>query len=161
VTFEAAINQRGSPVLHDRLVDAARALFAVRLKCCGRVDELLSHVDRAFAILLGNARGFIEELQNCLARGIETISVGRVSGCGHSHGLLLIRFNRHLPQAKLWRLASHQLRAAENRIAELEAEAATCQNQAERAEQWLHKVYTEIEDRFPHRAQALRGAPQR
>ena len=56
---------------------------------------------------------------------------------------------------------SHQLQAAENRIAELEAEAATCQSQAERAEQWLHKVYTEIEDRFPHRAQALRGAPQR
>jgi len=43
---------------------------------------------------------------------------------------------------------SHQLRAAENRIAELEAEVAAYQDQAERAEQWLHKVYTEIEDRF-------------
>ena len=56
---------------------------------------------------------------------------------------------------------SHQLRAAEDRIAELEAEAATFQNRAERAEQWLHKVYTEIEDRFLHRAQALSGALQR
>jgi uncharacterized protein YlxW (UPF0749 family) len=43
---------------------------------------------------------------------------------------------------------SHQLRAAQQRISELEAEVAAYQNQAERAEQWLHKVYTEIEDRF-------------
>jgi hypothetical protein len=43
---------------------------------------------------------------------------------------------------------SHQLRAAEDRIAELEAEVAAYQDRAERAEQWLHKVYTEIEDRF-------------
>ena len=56
---------------------------------------------------------------------------------------------------------SHKLRAAEDRIAELEAEAASCQEQSERAEQWLHKVYIEIEDRFLHREQALRGVPQR
>ena len=43
---------------------------------------------------------------------------------------------------------SHQLRAAEDRIAELEAEAAAYQDRAERAEQWLHRVFTEIEDRF-------------
>jgi len=43
---------------------------------------------------------------------------------------------------------SHQLRAAEDRIAELETEVTAYQHQAERAEQWLHKVYTEIEDRF-------------
>jgi molecular chaperone GrpE (heat shock protein) len=43
---------------------------------------------------------------------------------------------------------SHQLRAAENRIATLEAEVESYRNRAERAEQWLHKVYTEIEDRF-------------
>src|SRR5262245_11570066 len=43
---------------------------------------------------------------------------------------------------------SHQLRAAEDRIAELEAEVTAYQEQAERAEQWLHRVYTEIEDRF-------------
>jgi hypothetical protein len=43
---------------------------------------------------------------------------------------------------------SHQLRAAEGRIAELEAELAAYQDRADRAEQWLHKVYTEIEERF-------------
>ncbi len=43
---------------------------------------------------------------------------------------------------------SHQLRAAEDRIAELEAEVGMYQDKADRAEQWLHKVYTEIEDRF-------------
>ena len=43
---------------------------------------------------------------------------------------------------------SHQLRAAKQRISELEAEVASSQDQAERAEQWLHKVYTEIEERF-------------
>jgi len=43
---------------------------------------------------------------------------------------------------------SHQLRAAEDRIAELEAKVAAHQERADRAEQWLHTVYTEIEDRF-------------
>jgi regulator of sigma D len=43
---------------------------------------------------------------------------------------------------------SHQLRAAEQRITDLEAEVETHRDRAERAEQWLHKVYSEIEDRF-------------
>jgi hypothetical protein len=43
---------------------------------------------------------------------------------------------------------SHQLRAAEDRIAELEAAVATYQERADRAEEWLHKVYSEIENRF-------------
>ena len=43
---------------------------------------------------------------------------------------------------------SHQLRAAEDRIAELEAEVTAYLERADRAEQWLHRVYTEIEDRF-------------
>ena len=43
---------------------------------------------------------------------------------------------------------SHQLRVADDRIAGLEAELRTYRERAERAEQWLHKVYTEIEDRF-------------
>src|SRR6476660_2079934 len=43
---------------------------------------------------------------------------------------------------------SDQLRAAEDRVAELEAELTAHQERAERAEQWLHRVYTEIEDRF-------------
>ena len=43
---------------------------------------------------------------------------------------------------------SHQLRAAEDRINELEAEIEAYRDRAERAEQWLHKVYTEIEERL-------------
>ncbi len=56
---------------------------------------------------------------------------------------------------------SHQLRAAEDRIAELEAEIGMYQEKADRAEQWLHKVYTEIEDRFLRQDDGHRGAPQR
>jgi hypothetical protein len=56
---------------------------------------------------------------------------------------------------------SHQLRAAEDRIAELEAEVAAYREQAERAEQWLHRIYTEIEDRFLRQGDNRRGAPQR
>ena len=53
---------------------------------------------------------------------------------------------------------SHQLRAAEDRIAELEAEVGIYQDKADRAEQWLHKVYTEIEDRFLRQDNGRRGA---
>ena len=51
---------------------------------------------------------------------------------------------------------------AEGRIAELKAEAAAYQERAERAEQWLHRVYAEIQDRFLRQDQnARRGVPQR
>jgi hypothetical protein len=43
---------------------------------------------------------------------------------------------------------SHQLRAAENRIAELEADVRYYQDRCERANQWLHKIFSEIEERF-------------
>ena len=43
---------------------------------------------------------------------------------------------------------SHQLHAAEARIAELESEVQLYRDKAERAEEWLHKVYTEIEERL-------------
>jgi chromosome segregation ATPase len=59
---------------------------------------------------------------------------------------------------------SHQLRAAEDRVAELEAEITAYQDRAERAEQWLHRVYTEIEERFLQQSEtrrAMSGAPQR
>jgi hypothetical protein len=57
---------------------------------------------------------------------------------------------------------SDKLRAAEGRIADLEAEAAAYQEQAQRAEQWLHRVYTEIEERFLRQEQnARRGVLQR
>ena len=56
---------------------------------------------------------------------------------------------------------SHQLRAAEDRIAELEAEVNIYREKADRAEQWLHRVYTEIEDRFLKESNGQRGVPQR
>jgi hypothetical protein len=59
---------------------------------------------------------------------------------------------------------SHQLRAAEDRMAELEAEVTAYQERANRAEQWLYRVYTEIEDRFLQQSDgrgAMNGAPQR
>jgi hypothetical protein len=49
---------------------------------------------------------------------------------------------------------SDQLRAAEQRVADLEAEAERHRDRAERAEQWLHKVYSEIEERFLRQARA-------
>jgi flagellin-like hook-associated protein FlgL len=52
---------------------------------------------------------------------------------------------------------SQQLRAAEDRIAELEAELAAYQERADRAEQWLHRVYTEIEERFLRQDDGRRG----
>ena len=51
---------------------------------------------------------------------------------------------------------SHQLHAAEGRVAELEAEVELYRDKADRAEQWLHKVYTEIEDRFIRRPEEKR-----
>jgi hypothetical protein len=48
---------------------------------------------------------------------------------------------------RAWKL-SHQLNAAEDRITELELKVATYRQKAERAEQWLHRVYAEIEGRF-------------
>ena len=55
---------------------------------------------------------------------------------------------------------SHELRAAEGRIAELEADAQTYQERAERAEQWLHKIYTDVEERFIKRPEEKRRAVQ-
>jgi molecular chaperone GrpE (heat shock protein) len=43
---------------------------------------------------------------------------------------------------------SNQLRAAQDRIAELEAELHLSRERAERAEEWLTKISTEIEDRL-------------
>jgi molecular chaperone GrpE (heat shock protein) len=43
---------------------------------------------------------------------------------------------------------SHQLRAATDRIVALEADVQLYREKAERAEQWLHKVYTEVEERL-------------
>ena len=64
-------------------------------------------------------------------------------------GLIVIYKDKRLP-AKM-----------EARIAELEAEVGIYQDKADRVEQWLHRVYTEIEDRFLSLVDGGRGAPQR
>ena len=43
---------------------------------------------------------------------------------------------------------SSELHAAQNRIAELEAEVRHYREKSERAEEWLRKISTEIEDRL-------------
>ena len=44
---------------------------------------------------------------------------------------------------------SQELRVAEDRIAQLEGDAAAYRDRAERAELWLDKIRTEIENQFP------------
>ena len=51
---------------------------------------------------------------------------------------------------------SHQLRASEDRITELEAEVRIYQDRTGRAEQWLHKIYTDVEERLIKRPQEKR-----
>jgi outer membrane PBP1 activator LpoA protein len=61
---------------------------------------------------------------------------------------------------------SDQLRAAEDRVAELEAEIAASRERCDRAEQWLHRIYSEIESAFSNktalggRRVALRSDPK-
>jgi hypothetical protein len=47
---------------------------------------------------------------------------------------------------------SAQVRAAENRIAELEAENQLYRERSERAEQWLRRIYSEIQDNLIRKA---------
>jgi DNA anti-recombination protein RmuC len=55
---------------------------------------------------------------------------------------------------------SQELRAAEDRIAQLETDVRYYQERTDRAEQWLHKIFTEIEERFfRQQQQDQRGRP--
>ena len=51
---------------------------------------------------------------------------------------------------------SSQLRAAEDRIAELEAEVQHYREKSERAEEWLSKISMEIEDRLVNQPEEKR-----
>jgi uncharacterized protein YlxW (UPF0749 family) len=55
---------------------------------------------------------------------------------------------------------SDQLRAAQSRIGDLEAKVNHYRERVDRAEQWLHRIYTEIEARFPT-ARAFEDTPGR
>ena len=54
---------------------------------------------------------------------------------------------------------SQELRAAEDRIAQLETDVRYYQERTDRAEQWLHMIFTEIEERFFRQQQDQRGRP--
>ena len=59
---------------------------------------------------------------------------------------------------------SDQLREAEDRVAELETELTASRERADRAEQWLHRIYGEIEECFLQQSDSRRptsGSPQR
>ena len=47
--------------------------------------------------------------------------------------------------------AKMQLRGAEDRLAELEAQSASYRQRAERAEEWLQRIAREIDQTFPSR----------
>jgi chromosome segregation ATPase len=53
-----------------------------------------------------------------------------------------------------------QLRAAEDRIRELEAKVRYHEDRAERAERWLHQISTEIEQRFYGQPDGRSSQPQ-
>ena len=57
------------------------------------------------------------------------------------------------------RQRSTQLRAAEDRIRELEAHARHHQERAERAEQWLYQISVEIEQKFLGQTEARPSQP--
>ena len=65
--------------------------------------------------------------------------IQRAAGCAEENSRHALEMAQKL---------SDQLRAAEDRVSRLEAEVDAYRERAERAEQWLHRVYTEIEDRF-------------
>ena len=56
-----------------------------------------------------------------------------------------------MPQA-----LSQQLQDAEQQIAELQANVRYHEDRADRADQWLHKIYTEIDSRFMRQATGAR-----
>jgi hypothetical protein len=56
---------------------------------------------------------------------------------------------------------SGQLRAAEDRIAELEAEVHHHREKSERAEEWLNRIYREIEDRLINESEEKRRQTSR
>jgi hypothetical protein len=55
---------------------------------------------------------------------------------------------------------SDQVRAAESRIVDLEAKVKHYRERLDRAEQWLHRICTEIEARLPT-ARAIEDSPGR
>jgi hypothetical protein len=75
--------------------------------------------------------------------------IDRAAGVAEQNSLQALEMTQKL---------SNRLQTAESRVAELEAEVESYREKADRAEQWLHRVYTEIEDQF---LQTMPGISQR
>jgi molecular chaperone GrpE (heat shock protein) len=56
---------------------------------------------------------------------------------------------------------TNQLREAEDQIAELQAEVQRYRDRSERAEQWLRRIYKDIEDRLVRQPDQRRQLSQR
>jgi len=56
---------------------------------------------------------------------------------------------------------SLKLREAEDRIAQLEGQIRHYQDRADRAEKWMHRIHSEIEDRFFNESAAPNGSGRR
>jgi hypothetical protein len=54
---------------------------------------------------------------------------------------------------------SQQLQDAEQQIAELQANVRYHEDRADRAEQWLHKIHTELDSRFMQQVTGARQLP--
>jgi predicted nucleic acid-binding Zn-ribbon protein len=67
-----------------------------------------------------------------------------------------VESNHRQAQDKAQQLA-HELHHAHDRIRQLEGEMAAMQERADHAEHWLHRVHTEIEERFLNKEHASRS----
>ena len=102
---------------------------------------------------------FISAARSAVPHGVDQLDKETILGLLHkAAGVAEANSQRAIELAQKF---SHQLRAAEDRIAELEAEVDMYREKADHAEQWLHRVYTEIEDRFlPGSASTQAGRSQ-
>jgi hypothetical protein len=92
------------------------------------------------------------------SKGDELDSAGRsILGLLHKAAGVAEANSQHA--LELAQKLSQELRAAEDRIAQLETDVRYYQERTDRAEQWLHKIFTEIEERFFRQQQDQRGRP--
>ncbi len=78
---------------------------------------------------------------------------------GLLHGAAAYAEANHRQAQETTRQLSAQLRAAEDRIRELEGHARHCQERADRAQKWLHRVSLEIEQQFFGRTEDRQSQP--
>jgi hypothetical protein len=83
----------------------------------------------------------------------------QLSGSALNRAATTIEASYRQPVEMSRRLAT-QLRAAEERIAELEVKARYHENRGDRAEKWLYQISVEIEQKFFGRDENTSSLPQ-